>query len=200
MLSDNYRLTFSVTPPDFEVYEEEIEQNKLKEHKRDPRKDVWISLYDHYRLGMRYDTPIKDPDIQVWIRKSFNYQYSSDVLLFMYELYSKKLFLISPTAGNFTCHKIFDHCKSIGCGNYSYIGCEISDVKGDIRKFYKGRIGLEDRTIFDLLRFLQSLKCYNDWKDYDQFQELYKSSGVSEAEIEKLLTNEISDLGIIRET
>ena len=159
------------------------------------RKDVWISVYDYFRSGLRYDTPRKDPKIKLWIKKSFSHQYSSDVLMFQYELYSSNLFFISPSEGNFTCHQIFDHCKSIGCGVYSYIGCEISDGKGEYRKSYWGRSGLEELTIFEIIRFFKSLRTYEDWKDYDRFQELCKSVGVSNTEVENLISKEIKDLG-----
>ena len=143
--------------------------------------------------------PFKDPGIKLWIRKSFSYQYSSAVLMFKYELYSANLFFISLSEGNFTCHQIFDRCKPTGCGVYSFIGCEISDGKGDYRKYFCDRNGQEELTIFEIIRFLRSLRCYNDWKDYDQFQEQYKASGVTDKEIEKLLKKEIPDLGIIIE-
>jgi hypothetical protein len=193
-------LTFHAFPHLLEVYEEktrnETDQDKPKVIDDLKRKDVWISVYNNYRSGMRYDSPFKDQEIKLWIKKSYNYQYSSDVLLFKYELYSSNLFFIYPQIGSFTCEKIFDHCKSIGCGVYSYIGCEISDGKGEYRKFYWGRSGLEDLTIFEIIKLFQSLRCYNDWKDYDQLQELYKTHGLSDTEIDNLLTKEISDLGI----
>jgi len=202
LLSDNYRLTFHASPHFFEIYEDKIKQDDNKDNPSDKfqgqRKDLWISVYKNCRSGIRYDTPFKDPEINFWIKKSFSYQYSSDVLLFKYELYSANLFFISPAAGNFSCQRIFDQCKSVGCGVYSSIGCEISDGKGEYRNFYWGREGLEEQTIFEVIIFFNTLRCYNDWQDYDQFQELYKSHGVSDTEINNLLTKEISDLGIIR--
>lgn len=202
LVSENFRLTFSATPHMFEIFEEQINQDDNQDNQlviQDHRKDVWISVYKNYQSGNRYDAPFKDPKVTLWIKKSFNYQYSSDVLLFKYELYSTNLHFISPTIGNFNCIKIFDHCKPVGCGIYSYIGCEISDGKGDYRKLYWGRNENEDQTIFEIIRFYQSLRCYDDWKNYDQFQEFFKSVGVTEVEIDQQLGKEISGLGITRE-
>jgi hypothetical protein len=203
LLSENYRLTFHASPHGLEIYEEKINQDDNQDKPLDiiqnQRKDLWISVYKHYRSGMRYDTPFKDSKIVLWIKKSFNYQYSSDVLLFKYDLYSTELFHLTPTIGNFVCQKIFDYCKPIGCGVYSYIKCQITDSKGEYRNYYWLRNGLEDLTIFEIIGFFQSLRCYNDWKDYDQFQELYKSQGVSDTEIDNLLKKVMSDLGISRE-
>lgn len=47
--------------------------------------------------------------------------------------------------------------------------------------------------------FLNTLRCYNDWKDYDHFIELCKSSGVSDKEIDTLISREIKDLGFSTE-
>ncbi|MGA3012848.1 MAG: hypothetical protein ABSD71_02310 [Bacteroidales bacterium] len=201
--NEDYRLTFKASSHFFEVYEETIKQDdnqKIPLDKfHDQRKDTWIPVFNNYRSGTRYDTPFADYQILLWIKKVFNYQYSSDILLFKYEVFSNILSILSHKVGNFTCHKIFDHCKPIGCGVYSSIGCEISDVKGCHRTYYWGREGSEEQPICDIIKFFLSLRCYNDWKDYDQFQELCKSYGVSDSEIEKSLTTEISDLGILKD-
>jgi hypothetical protein len=200
---EDYRLTFHASSHFFEIYEEPIKkddnQNIPLDKFQDQRKDIWIPVYKNYRSGTRYDTPFADYLIVLWIKKSFDYQYSSDILLFKYEVFSNLLSLISHKVGNFTCLKIFDHCKSIGCGVYSSIGCEISDGKGCHRTYFWGREGSEEPTISEIIRFFQSLRCYNDWNDYDLFQKLCKSCGVSDTEIEKSLTMEISNLGILKD-
>ena len=189
LLTDNHRLTFSATPYVFEIYEETIKQEDNQivptEALDDKKKDVWISVYEGYRSGVRCDTPFKDDKIMLWIKKSYDYQYSSDILMYKYELYSNKLLFLTPTRRNFVRHKIFDHCKSIGCGVYASIGCEISDGKGVYRKYYWAREGLEELAMFEIIRFFQSLRCYIDWNDYDTMQDLYKSSGVTDQEIDK---------------
>ena len=203
LVSNNFRLTFSATPQMFEIFEEQIIQDDNQDNPlgkiKDNQKDVWISVHGNYKSGNRYDIPFKDPNVTLWIKKSFYHPYSSDIPLFEYELYSTNLRFINSTIGNFNCIKIFDHCKPVGCGIYSYIGCEILDGNGDYRKFYWERKELEDQTIFEIIKFFMSLRCYDDWKNYDQFQDLYKSAGVTGEQIDEQLGKEISGLRITRE-
>jgi hypothetical protein len=162
-------------------------------------KDTWISVYKGYQQGKRYEAPFKDPEIILWIKKSFSHRYSPDALVFKYELYSTSLFFIDPRAGNFTCVKMTDYFRSAGCGVYSYICCEILDESDDSRQFCWLRNGPEDLAIFGIIRFLKSLRCFTDWQDYEKFESLYRLAGVTWEEIESQLGQELSGLGINRE-
>ena len=79
------------------------------------------------------------------------------------------------------------------------MGSEISDGDGEYRNIYWKRKGTEDLTIFEIMRFQNSLRCYGDWKEYDKYQSLFKSAGINGEETDTILGQELSRLGIVRE-
>lgn len=203
LVSENYRLTFFASPGFFEACEEKIDQVSYQGAQVDvvqkATKDSWMSFYRNYRLGMSYDVPFKDPEIILWIKKTFHHRQASGILVFNYELYATNLYCITPTVGNFVCTRLYDHGEPGECGEPSQMGCEISDGKGDYRNIFWKRKGLEDLTIFEIMRFHKSLRCYSDWRDYDNFQALYKSAGLTGEEIDEQLRKGLSGLGLTRE-
>lgn len=158
--------------------------------------EEWYSISKSL-VTAKFDKPQTDEQLSFWIKKTYNYRYSSDVILFKYELFTCNLLPKILKSGNFTCLKIYDGCQSIGCGVYSFICFDVSDENGGCRTLKWGRQGIED--IVRIFEFMKSLNCYQDWKDRDTMLGLYKSNGTTDKEIDALVTKEISDLGIIRE-
>jgi len=155
--------------------------------------EEWYSVKKNLQTDS-YEPPFIDEQISFWIKKTYSHRYSSDVVLFKYELFTSNLLPTTLKSGNFTCLKIYDGCQSIGCGVYSFIVFEISDENGVCRTLKWGRQGIED--IVRIFGFMRSLNCYQDWKDRDTVLDLYKSNGITDRDIDNLLSREISDLGI----
>jgi len=158
--------------------------------------EEWFSIKRNLHTD-RYDNPNVDEQFIYWIKKTFNYRYSSDVILFKYELFTPNLLPTTLKSGNFTCLKIYDGCQSIGCGVFSFICFDVSDENGVCRTLKWGRQGIED--IVRIFGFMKSLNCYQDWKDRDTMLDLYKSNGITDREIDALVSKEISDLGIVKD-
>jgi len=160
------------------------------------KKDTWFSVDQNLQIK-KCHKPDTDENLVLWIKKSFYYQYSSDVLLFKYEFFTPKMSSTNLTSGSFSCTRIYDGYKTIESDSFEYLSFEISDETGVCRTFT-----YERKSINDVLRihtYLPFLKRYKNWKEYDQLQALNKSNGMSDEEIDNLLTKEISDLGIVRE-
>jgi hypothetical protein len=204
MISENYKLTFITGPYSIEVFQEKTEEERVIDPREkvpeEKMKNTWFGIDNKHRLISICETPFKDPEISLWIKKSFNYKYKPDILLFRYEIYTSNLFHITPWVGNFKCNKIYDHYQDARRGIPSYMVCEISDGKGEYRVLYFKRRGLEDLTIADIIQYIHSLCNYIDWKDFDQYQNLCRSAGLTDIEIGNLFNNEISELGINTES
>jgi len=220
--TEDYKLDIVAGPFSIEIYEEEIKKCQILntaisvpvmslsgEKKEDyftrlerlvledRKKEVWFSVSKDNREINKYVTPFEDDQLWFWIKRTFSKQYSSDVLLFEYQLFAPTLKPLFSTTEGFICQRIFDECKSIGCGTYSFISFEISDPTGHRRMLNWGGWNIED--IARTVSFIDSIRGYKHWKDYDSIQTLYKSSEVTVEQIHEHLGNELSGLGINRE-
>ena len=156
-------------------------------------KESWVSVTKELTTE-ELEIPYIDSNLLLWIHKSFDYKHCDGFWMFKYDLFSPDFHPMQLTKGNFTCLSISDFCKSIGCGNYTTIKFEISDSKNTVYSF-RGFTQMENGVI-EAIKFMRTLRRFDDWKDYDTMKALAKSLGKTDEEMDGMIAGELKDTGI----
>ena len=144
-----------------ENYLNRLERQILEERK----KEVWFSVSTDLRSTSRYEKPFEDNQLSFWINRTFSKQYAFDLLLYEYKLFTPLLMPLIMTGNGFICKSIFDEFTSTGDEVNSVISFLISDPKDICRRLNWGRWDMTD--IARTFSFINSLKGYKNWGDYD---------------------------------
>lgn len=205
---DYYKLSINAGPQYLEIREVQTRKYErpdlpLNPEQKDPiddryeslgekSKKFWFAISNEKKIIPR-DNPVKGSQYNMWIRKSLHHQFPG-VAMYKYQLYDSNLIPIIPVKGNFSCVSIIDDLRSGGLNPCITTSCEISDKECNCRTFSLGPSGIN--TVMKALRLLATMQLYQDWNDFDQMQDVWRTGRLEPGIIDKSLDRELRRLGL----